>query len=232
MLSRPASHVATAYIRRYMIDIDGVPFHDQYALFHPNGLVVVGIAPTHALFHLHDNVSHTQAGDHEQKETETEKEEKLSPSVQVARDESSLPRLILVDYELEGQRKVSKMPTGKRKRGGDVFNEKDVICRIRVAKKVVNSKTVSTPSQTVSAVTGKEQPEECVCVYEPQACVKVKERVSTCYVLTVLTFYDNDAVKSHHTIIAFISVMISFVLTRVMTITFNHYRFHRASFLR
>ena len=208
---RPASHVATAYTRRYMIDIGGKQYHDQYALFHPNGLVVVGIAPSHALFHLHvprADVAGVTGGaaTKEQKEgasdkshCEVQQQQQTSPSVSeraqearsaspalaysaragcssppalhVCREESSLPRLILVDYELGGERKVSRLPSGKRKRGGDVFSEEDILCRIRVAKKTASS-SLST-SGTQAQATEDTSIEECIYVYEPRACVKV-----------------------------------------------------------
>lgn len=136
-MRRPASHVATAYTRRYVLDVGGVERHDQYMLMHPNGLVLVGIAPSHALFHAHLAHGSAKAGG------------AVTPK----------PVLRSVDYALGGTRSVAAMPSGKRKRGGDVFTSDDILCRlvVRVRRK------------------GEEEEEEEVDeIYEPRACIRGK----------------------------------------------------------
>ena len=128
MASRPASHVGTAYIRRYRVDIGGKKYNDQYVLFHPNGLVVVGLAPTHELFHL------PPSGE--------DADECVRIIASGARGGGGGPDggerepivLTSVDYELGGSRKIQCMPTGKRKKGGACFRADDVVCRIQAAK--------------------------------------------------------------------------------------------------
>ena len=60
VFARPNAHVATAYTRRYVLDVGGRDGHDQYLLMHPNGLVLVGLAPSHELFKMEKERSGSQ----------------------------------------------------------------------------------------------------------------------------------------------------------------------------
>lgn len=135
VFTSPASHVATAYTRRYVLDVGGHKGHDQYLLMHPNGLVLVGLAPSHTIFSC--------SGD-------------TAPSS----TSKTMTKLVAVDYELGGERKIAAMPTGKRKRGGDIFTADAIVCRIRALQQI--------------AINNEGDREEKECVYEPRACIRGK----------------------------------------------------------
>ena len=157
VFASPASHVATAYTRRYILDVGGHQGHDQYLLMHPNGLVLVGLAPSHPLFRRSSSSS-----------------------------SSSIPiKLIAVDYELGGARKVAAMPTGKRKRGGDIFTADDVVCQIRARSQ--SYRIASSSSSPVAAAhddddddddddnnNNERDREEKELIFEPRACIRGK----------------------------------------------------------
>ncbi|EFJ51277.1 hypothetical protein VOLCADRAFT_116496 [Volvox carteri f. nagariensis] len=50
---RPLGLTETKYIRRFAIDLHGAKCHDQYVFLAPNGLAVIGLAPSHPLVAAH-----------------------------------------------------------------------------------------------------------------------------------------------------------------------------------
>ena len=153
VFTSPASHVATAYTRRYILNVGGHQGHDQYLLMHPNGLVVVGLAPSHHLLSKSRSSSSSSSS---------------SLSLRSTTQSRTAIKLIGVDYELGGARKVASMPTGKRKRGGDIFNADDVVCRIRaIASDEIGSDDHHHHHDTSDR-------EETELIYEPRACIRGK----------------------------------------------------------
>ncbi|GIL48470.1 hypothetical protein Vafri_4985 [Volvox africanus] len=50
---RPLGLTEVKYTRRFAVDIRGVQYHDQYVFLAPNGLAVIGLAPSHPLVTAH-----------------------------------------------------------------------------------------------------------------------------------------------------------------------------------
>lgn len=50
---RPCSFVEEKYTQLFALDVGGKPFHDQYVALAPNGVAVVGLAPSHPLIAEH-----------------------------------------------------------------------------------------------------------------------------------------------------------------------------------
>uniref|UniRef100_A0A7S0V3U8 Protein Abitram n=1 Tax=Polytomella parva TaxID=51329 RepID=A0A7S0V3U8_9CHLO len=50
---RPRTFIEQKYRQYFMIDCNGHPFHDQYIFVAPNGLCVIGLAPSHPLIKSH-----------------------------------------------------------------------------------------------------------------------------------------------------------------------------------
>ncbi|GFR45228.1 hypothetical protein Agub_g6625, partial [Astrephomene gubernaculifera] len=50
---RPQTYIEAKYTRLFAIDVHGRKHHDQYVFLAPNGLAVVGLAPSHPLIAAH-----------------------------------------------------------------------------------------------------------------------------------------------------------------------------------
>lgn len=50
---RPLALTETKYVRRFAVDLQGTKCYDQYVLLAPNGLAVIGLAPSHPLIAAH-----------------------------------------------------------------------------------------------------------------------------------------------------------------------------------
>ncbi|GIL74523.1 hypothetical protein Vretimale_2216 [Volvox reticuliferus] len=50
---RPLGLTEVKYIRRFAVDIHGAQYHDQYVFLAPNGLAIIGLAPSHPLVAAH-----------------------------------------------------------------------------------------------------------------------------------------------------------------------------------
>eukprot|EP00899_Mesostigma_viride_P029533 jgi/Mesvir1/9765/Mv12219-RA.1 len=105
--SRPVPAVERMYSTvLYATDIDGVEMNDQYVYFHPNGLAIVGLAPTHPLVRL--------------------------ASADGPNGPDGAPSIVSVDMDLGKGDRVANV-SGKHKKGASLLQADSILCKVQTS---------------------------------------------------------------------------------------------------